>query len=212
MHVSLADIARTIGRNPTFPFELDRAAARGFSRDDWRELGHWAGEAEMESDDEDAPVGVPAPRGRGMREEGNWRASRRGAMDLVYSRGEGRMGEEARQLAVRGRLIRIIRVGRTWPPPQLSLGGRAWVCVFGSMRCAAGFMHMHVAGAMGEGTGLARSPLWMEQADRGMSRESLSDRGCCGVSRRGGREPAPRRGFFGGDSAGLHESTTRASP
>jgi hypothetical protein len=83
MHVSLADNTRTIGRNPTFPFELDRAAARGFSRDDRRELGHWAG-------------------------EGNGRASWRGAMDLVYSRGEGRIGEEARQLAVRGRLIRII--------------------------------------------------------------------------------------------------------
>jgi hypothetical protein len=46
--------ARTIGRNTTFPFELDREAARGFSRNDRRELGHWAGEAEMESDDEDA--------------------------------------------------------------------------------------------------------------------------------------------------------------
>jgi hypothetical protein len=89
MHVSLVDIARTIGRNPTFPFELDRAAARGFSRDDRRELGHWAGEAEMESNDEDAPVGAQAQRGRGRRMEGNGRASRRGAMDLVYSRGRG---------------------------------------------------------------------------------------------------------------------------
>eukprot|EP00962_Isochrysis_galbana_P004949 scaffold1364_cov116-Isochrysis_galbana.AAC.6 len=49
-------------------------------------------------------------RGRGRGAAPSGAANDRGRMDLVYSRGEGRLGEETRQLAVRGRLIRIIRL------------------------------------------------------------------------------------------------------
>eukprot|EP00962_Isochrysis_galbana_P033162 scaffold11043_cov111-Isochrysis_galbana.AAC.2 len=51
---------------------------------------------------------VPARRGRGRAGHvSRGSASARGDMDLVYSRGEGRLGEETSQLAVRGRLSRI---------------------------------------------------------------------------------------------------------
>eukprot|EP00962_Isochrysis_galbana_P034983 scaffold11925_cov101-Isochrysis_galbana.AAC.4 len=54
---------------------------------------------------------VPARRGRGRAGHvSRGSASARGDMDLVYSRGEGRLGEETSQLAVRGRLSRIFRL------------------------------------------------------------------------------------------------------
>jgi hypothetical protein len=113
MHVSLADIARTIGRRPAFPFQVDEAAAKGFSQDDRRELGHWAGEPINEESDEETES-PPSPcqaevasRGRGARGRGRGGrsrhlASQRSDMDLVYSRGVGRMGEESRQLPCAG--------------------------------------------------------------------------------------------------------------
>jgi hypothetical protein len=111
-HVSLTDIAWMIGPSPSFPFPVDVGAARGFSRDDRRELGHWAGEAENGASDEVEAAVLPPRESRQGRGQNRPRhcVSRRHDMDLVYSRGTGRMGEESRQLVVCGRLSRIIRL------------------------------------------------------------------------------------------------------
>jgi len=70
--------------------------------------------AEEDSEDEPEPPPahfVPARRGRGRAGHvSRGSSSARGDMDLVYSRGEGRLGEETSQLAVRGRMSRIFRL------------------------------------------------------------------------------------------------------
>jgi len=104
-----------------FFFEVNAGAARGFSKEDRRDLGHWAATAssasaaaDEDSDEETDPPPahfVPARRGRGRAGHvSRGSASARDDMDLVYSRGEGRLGEETSQLAVRGRLSRIFRL------------------------------------------------------------------------------------------------------
>eukprot|EP00962_Isochrysis_galbana_P025509 scaffold7876_cov67-Isochrysis_galbana.AAC.1 len=70
--------------------------------------------ADEDSEDEPEPPPahfVPARRGRGRAGHVSRGSSpARGDMDLVYSRGEGRLGEETSQLAVRGRMSRIFRL------------------------------------------------------------------------------------------------------
>eukprot|EP00962_Isochrysis_galbana_P052755 scaffold24237_cov161-Isochrysis_galbana.AAC.1 len=95
---------------PNFPFDFrkvdDAGAARGFSKEDRRDLGHWAATtassasaaADADSEDEPEPPPahfVPAHRGRGRAGHvSRGSSSARGDIDLVYSRGEGRLGEE----------------------------------------------------------------------------------------------------------------------
>eukprot|EP00962_Isochrysis_galbana_P004831 scaffold1321_cov97-Isochrysis_galbana.AAC.1 len=98
-HATLCDVGRTIGKRPNFPFEVDAGAACGFSKEDRRDLGHWAATAssasaaaEEDSEDEPEPPPahfVPARRGRGRAGHvSRGSSSARGDMDLVYSRGD----------------------------------------------------------------------------------------------------------------------------
>jgi hypothetical protein len=105
IHGTLADVLRAIGEFPRVRYELPPDLARGFTRYEARIAGHWRR-------DKNAPDYVaPQSRGAGPAVPPG-AASQRDASEDLYSRGEGRMGERAEQLRVRGRAWSFLRVAR----------------------------------------------------------------------------------------------------
>ena len=101
-HGTGADMARFMGE------------AGGFSEPDARALGHWLRDRNAPQPDPRRAPGNPganAPAGVG---------DLRGAMTMRYSSGDGRHGERQEQLAVRSKLVHVVR-------ESLARFGRPWV-------------------------------------------------------------------------------------
>ena len=119
-HGTWTDVARMVGENPTFWFEVSPGVAKGFSMDDVEALGHWRRLAKY---------GAPrnSPGSKRKRSPGD-----APAMALRYSSGIGRVGEREEQIRVRSRVIALVRAAlEAWGQPwsRLPLGVHAWdVC------------------------------------------------------------------------------------
>ena len=127
LHGSPCDMARFIGPNPVLLFPLDAELALGFSERDCNQIGNWRRDKNGQPSSEAPPrrgqePAVPA----GAPDTSD-------SMQVRYSTGFGRMGDEAAQLRVRSRLVRIvaaaIRHMGDWR--RLPKGGReSWYALF----------------------------------------------------------------------------------
>ena len=116
-HRSAADFPRVVGSNPTFPPNLSRELAAGFGADDFRELGHWLRDAKGQTE-------ARPKRGSGLAQPPGAQNARSGCA-LLYSSGEGRLGEWAAQLRLRGAVIGHVRAAiRHWGHPIEELAAR----------------------------------------------------------------------------------------
>jgi hypothetical protein len=127
LHGSSCDLARFIGPNPSLPFPLDEELALGFTERDCNQIGNWRRDKNGQPSSEAPPRRgqEPAvPAGAPDASDG---------MQIRYSSGFGRMGNDAAQLRVRSRLVRTvaaaIRHRGDWK--QLPAGGcDSWYALF----------------------------------------------------------------------------------
>lgn len=133
-HGSLSDLARTIGPRPNPPFELPSSLRAGFDKNDWNEIGLWLRSKRDKAEaEENRRVHLGNKAGRTDAAAGP------GAMVLLYTSGDGRLGARTRQLDARRRLVRYVRLalaayGRHWSELPATDNLAAWTALLGSLR------------------------------------------------------------------------------